>query len=191
MGEIFRQDIKRRELLVTDAKRSKAISDPIRTAIIQILSEKEGSIADINEELKKQDINIAPTTVRHHVDILKKAGIIQLTRLVDSRGGVLKYYASKVKVIQHKAPENFDEVLGRAQAEASKDMLGIIRKMLKGHKSEIMQVVKSLKACPYCSDEHFKEYVLVELLNRAIAEVIQKKEFIEMLEVTENEDKTA
>jgi len=104
---------------------------------------------------------------------------------------VLKYYASKVKVIQHKAPENFDEVLGRAQAEASKDMLGIIRKMLKGHKSEIMQVVESLKACPYCSDEHFKEYVLVELLNRAIAEVIQKKEFIEMLEVTENEDKTA
>ncbi len=191
MGEIFRQDIKRRELLVTDAKRSKAISDPIRTAIIQILSEKEGSIADINEELKKQDINIAPTTVRHHVDILKKAGLIQLTRLVDSRGGVLKYYASKVKVIQHKAPENFDEVLGRAQAEASKDMLGIIRKMLKGHKSEIMQVVKSLKACPYCSDEHFKEYVLVELLNRAIAEVIQKKEFIELLEVTENEDKTA
>lgn len=187
MGDIFRQDIKRRELLVTDAKRSKAISDPIRTAIIQILSEKEGSIADIKEKLEKQGISIAPTTVRHHVDILKKAGLIQLTRLVDSRGGVLKYYASRVKVIQHKAPENFDEVLGSVQTEASEDMLEIIWKMLKGHKSEIMQVVKSVKACPYCSDEHFIEYVLVEILNRAIAEAIQKKEFIEMLEETENE----
>ena len=181
MSEIFRQEVKRQGLLVTDAKKAKAIGDPVRTAILQILSEKEASIAEIKAELERQGIRIAPTTVRHHVDILKKAGLIQLTRLVDSRGGVLKYYASTVRVMQHTAPENFDELLDEAVTEAGEEVLRIFRKLLEGHRGEIVSLAKSLKPCPYCSDEHFLEYVLVEVLNRAIAEATQRREFKAML----------
>jgi DNA-binding transcriptional ArsR family regulator len=181
MSEIFKQEVKQRSLLVAEPKKARAIGDPIRASILQILSEREASIAEIKAELEKQGIRIAPTTVRHHVDILKKAGLIQLTRLVNSRGGVLKYYASRVKVVQHSAPENFDETLEEAVNEASDGVLRLFREIFEKHKSEVVAIAKSLKPCPYCSDEHFVEYVLIEVLNRAIAEATRKEEFKDML----------
>ena len=181
MSEIFRREVRQRSLLVAEPEKARAVGDPVRAAILQILSEREASIAEIRAELEKLGIRIAPTTVRHHVDVLKKAGLIQLTRLVNSRGGVLKYYASRVKVVQHSAPENFDEALEDAVREAGNAVLHLFGEILKRHRGEVLEVARSLKPCPYCSDEHFVEYVLIEVLNRAIAEATRREEFKKML----------
>ena len=181
MSEIFRREIKQRGLLVAEPEKARAVGDPIRAAILQILSEREASIAEIRKELEKRGIRIAPTTVRHHVDVLKKAGLIQLTRLVNARGGVLKYYASRVKVVQHSAPENFDEALEEAVKEAGDAVLSLFGEILEKHGEDVLKVARSLKPCPYCSDEHFVEYVLIEVLNRAMAEATSREEFRKML----------
>jgi len=181
MDEIFRQEVKQRSLLVAEPSKARALGDPVRAAILRILSEREASIAEIKAELERQGINIAPTTVRHHVDVLKRAGLIQLTRLVSSRGGVLKYYASRVKVVHAHAPEHFEDALGEAVEHASVEMLHLFGEILEKHGKELLTVAKSLKPCPHCSDEHFIEYVLIEVLNRAMAEATSKEEFRALL----------
>ncbi|MEE8403582.1 MAG: winged helix-turn-helix domain-containing protein [Candidatus Hydrothermarchaeaceae archaeon] len=177
MAEIFEKSIKQVEVVVTDASKARAIGNPIRSAILHILSKQEGSIADIDAELEKQGIDIAPTTVRHHLDILKKAGLVELTRLVDSRGGVLKYYASNVRLMEHRAPEDFSERLKDAIKETSEGVLKLAEKLMKNHGSDVRDVARPLKPCPHCSQEHFTEYVILEVINRAIAAASQRKEF--------------
>lgn len=181
MTELFEKKVKQRGILVTDTARAKAIGDPIRAAILQRLSEREGSIADLVADLQRQGIKIAPTTVRHHVDILKKAGLIELARLVGSKGGVLKYYASNVRLMEHMAPENFDKALGEAIAEAGDEVIRVAKKIMEKHGGAVRDVANSLKPCPHCSQEHFVEYAILELLNRAIAEAAQKEEFKALL----------
>ena len=182
MAEIFEKPVKQVEVLITDTGKAKAIGDPIRSAILQILSEKEGSISDIKAGLGKKGIDIAPTTVRHHLDILKNAGLVELTRLVDSRGGMLKYYASNVRLIGHKAPEDFGEKLKKAIDEAGDGVLEVLKKIVKNHKNALRGTAKSLKPCPYCSEEHFMEYVVLEVMNRGTAKALQNKKFKALLE---------
>lgn len=181
MSEPFEKKVKPRGIIVTDAAKAKAIGDPIRAAILQRLSEKEGSIADLLLDLKKQGTTLAPTTVRHHVGILKKAGLIELTRLVDSRGGVLKYYASNVRLMEHRAPANFEEALGGAINDACEDLTKAVKKIMTKHGGTVRMVASTLKPCPHCSQEHFVEYTLLEVINRGIAEAAQRKEFKDLL----------
>ena len=181
MAELYEKKVIQTGVLITDPKKARAIGDPIRAAILQTLSEREASIAEIRDALKEKGISIAPTTVRHHVDILKKAGLIELTRLVDSRGGVLKYYASNVRLIEHTPPEGFEETLDEAIEEAAHRVTGLFRDMAERHREEIDRMVESLKPCPYCSKEHFREYVLLEVLNRAVARATRKKEFKDLI----------
>ncbi len=181
MSEIFEKPVKMRQILITDANRAKAIGEPIRATIIQILSKKERSIAEINEELKECGITIAPTTVRHHVDILKNAGLVELTKLKDTRGGVLKYYASNTRIIDHKPPENLEKRLEGAITETSERIIEILKDMLKTYGKEIKEVASNLKPCPYCLPEHFLEYTIIEVLNRSIAEATQSEDFKNIL----------
>jgi DNA-binding transcriptional ArsR family regulator len=182
MAEVFEKPVKQVAVLITDAGKARAIGDPIRSAILHVLSKKEGSIADIKAELDKKGIDIAPTTVRHHLEILKKAGLVELTRLVDSRGGMLKYYASNVRLIGHKAPEDFGEKLKRAIDEAGEGILEILKKTVKNHEKALRDTAKSLKPCPYCSEEHFMEYVVLEVMNRGTAKALEDRKFKAMLE---------
>ena len=181
MAQMFKRQVEQEGLIVADVEKARALGDPVRAAILRILSTQESSIAEIKAELEKQEMRMAPTTVRHHVDILKKAGLIELTRLEEARGGMLKYYASRVRLMEHSAPKDFDDRLGNAMEEASAEVLKLIKKLLKKHKHEVTHIAKSLKPCPYCTQEHFVEYVLIEVINRAMARVVRRKEFRELL----------
>lgn len=181
MVKIYEREVKQTGILITDPQRAKAIGDPIRASILQILSEEEASIAEIRDALEKRGIKLAPTTVRHHVDILKKAGLVELTRLVDARGGVLKYYASNVRLIEHSPPEGFEESLEEAIEEASEELDRLFRRLFRKHREEIDRIAENLKPCPYCSKEHFREYVLLEVLNRGVAKAVEEKSFKNLL----------
>jgi len=169
MGEIFSRRVGVKNLITIGHEIAKAIEDPIRIAILEILSTKSCSIVEIAEELEKTGVKKSPNAIRHHVDILKKAGLIELTRLEDVRGGVLKYYASNTRVLHQSMPEGFDESMSEAIEDARREIERIIQKIGEKYGNEILETARSLKHCPYCSDEHFTEYVVVQILSRAIA----------------------
>lgn len=181
--EDFEQIPMIKEVLITNAKKSKAIEDPIRIAIIDMLSHKPMSVGEITDELKtKKNINKAPTSVRHHIEILKDSGFIELVRMEEAKGGgILKYYASNTKLLSYSTPEDFESKFKPVIIETSNQLIKLVAKISNKYSKELKDMAETLKPCPYCNTQHFIEFLLLEILRDATVEAIKKKEFSELV----------
>lgn len=181
MGILFEKSIRVTRVLTTSVDKARALDDPVRAAILDLLSKKPLSVEDMAKELKKMGIDKAPTTIRHHVDVLKDAGLIELVKVEEVKGGVLKYYSSKARFLGYEPPEDFDEKLGDVISDASQRVLEVIKWLGSKHGAKLTEAAEGLKPCPYCSTQHFEEYVLLEVIQRGMAEALQKEEFSVLL----------
>lgn len=50
----------------------------------------------------------AEMTVRHHVNVLKGANMVEIARLEDEDGGARKYYRSTTRTFSYDLPEKLD-----------------------------------------------------------------------------------
>ena len=182
-SKVFEQTPMIREVLITNAKKSRAIEDPIRIAIIDMLSHKPMSVGEIAGELKKnKNIDKAPTSVRHHIEILKDTGLIELVRMEEAKGGgILKYYASSTKLLSYNTPEDFDSKFKPAINEAGNQIIKMVTKISSRYGKELKEMAETLKPCPYCDTKHFVEFLLLEILRDATVEAVKKKEFSELI----------
>src|SRR2546427_57002 len=128
MSIVFEKSPTITELLITNTEKAKALEDPLRVAIIDMLSHNAMSIEEITNELKKtKKFNKAPTSIRHHVEILKGTGLIGLVKLKEAKGGgMLKYYASNTKLLSFDAPKDFEIKFKPAIDEVSKEVIKLI-----------------------------------------------------------------
>lgn len=171
-----------RELLLTNVEKARALEDPLRVAVVDLLSHKAMSVEEITKALKKKGFNKAPTSIRHHIDILKDAGLIELVKMKEVKGGgVLKYYASSTKLLSYNAPKDFELKFQPAIAETSNEIMRLIAKLTKEHSKELKEMAESLKACPYCNTQHFVEFLLLEILRSATVEAVKKNDFAELV----------
>ena len=76
MSTLLEKQIKVNRILTTSIKDARAIEDPARAKIIEILYHRSLSAVQISNELKKTGFKKALTTVRHHLEILKEYGLI-------------------------------------------------------------------------------------------------------------------
>ena len=78
----------------------KALDDPIRGKIVQLLNKKQLNVDQITRRLKKLGYKKAVTTIRHHIEILKDSGLIEIIKIEESRGAVTKYYGSSTRLLR-------------------------------------------------------------------------------------------
>ncbi|MFQ6135190.1 MAG: ArsR/SmtB family transcription factor [Nitrososphaerales archaeon] len=181
MSAIFEKPVRVSQIVTTSLEEARALDDPIRIAMLEMLSEKPMSIVDLATELKKRDVDKAPTTIRHHLALLKKASLIELTRAEDIKGGVLKYYAAKAKFLGHYAPRDLDTRFQLTIAKSRDAINTLVEQILEKEGGKIKQVAEEIKPCPYCKVQDFEEYVMLTLLNKAVVEAIRSDEFKETL----------
>lgn len=67
----------------------KALNDPTRRAILDLLKEKDLSAGEIAEEF-----NISKPSISHHLDLLKQAGLVE-----SFRKGQFIYYSLSTSVM--------------------------------------------------------------------------------------------
>ncbi|MFQ5950995.1 MAG: ArsR/SmtB family transcription factor [Candidatus Geothermarchaeales archaeon] len=181
MSTLFEKPLKITHLMTTSVERAKAIDDPVRAAMLDLLSRKPMSVEEISTKLKAMKIGKAPTTVRHHLGVLKQTGLVELVKIEEARGGVLKYYASKARFLGYEAPPDFDEKFGSAIEDVSQGIVNITRDVIEKYGDLVRGVAQDLKPCPYCSTQHFAEFVLLEILHRATAKATLGEEFAHQL----------
>jgi DNA-binding transcriptional ArsR family regulator len=182
MPIVFEKSPTIKELLITNTEKAKALEDPLRVAIIDMLSHRAMSVEEITNELKKKKFNKAPTSVRHHIDILKDTGLIELVKMEEVKGGgVLKYYASSAKLLSFNAPKDFEVKLKPAIDEISNEVTRLMDELSKKYKKELKGMAEKLKPCPYCNTQHFVEFLLLQILRSATVEAVKKKEFSEIV----------
>ena len=187
MSTLFKKDAKISHVITTSVERSKALEDEARATILTILSHKVLSTENIVKELKKVGFVKATTTVRHHLDVLRDCGLIEIVRIQEVRGAVLKYYASTVKFLGFE--NSFDSnKYSKVTNETALKLLKITNSMIDRYSTTIKNTIDLV--CPYCSIHHGKEYTVIEIMNRALAEMVQKKEFVDMMKKLNIKEKT-
>lgn len=180
MSKIFEKKVKVTQVITLNVQKTRALEDPLRIAMLDLLSERPMSVEELAKRLKRfgKRYSKAPTTIRHHLDILKKSGLIELVRVEEARGAVLKYYASKAKFLGYEVSHDFEEKLSDAIKYSANQLLQLISRLAKEYKPLIKESAVKLKPCPYCYSRHFEEYIVLEILQRAMAEIVNKPEFL-------------
>ena len=168
---LLESDVPIREVVTTDPEKAKALENDVRAKILDMLAEEEMTIEEIHEELQRRGEDKAETTVRHHVNVLKDAGMVEIARLEEAGGGTRKYYKSNTRVFSYDLPEGADETLAETQVTATEELESLVKTLYEEHGDEIKAVAREMKPCEYCKTQHYEEFVLRELLNRALIDL--------------------
>ena len=142
---------------------AKAIEDEIRAKILQLLYKKRLNAVQITKRLKKLGYKKALTTIRHHIEILKDAGLIEVIKIEESRGGITKYYGTSTKLIAFTTPLDFEKkYLSTIQLASSK-----LEKVLN-------LVLKKTSKYRKSNQAEYNDYLVMEIFNRAMTNLLEK-----------------
>jgi DNA-binding transcriptional ArsR family regulator len=155
------------KIITLNVDECRALGDPIRATIANILYHKTLTTEDIVKELAKYNYKKAVPTIRHHIDILKNANIIEVAYTKEKRGTLEKYYRSKIKFLGFN--NAFIELNGTSISDISKKLAKIIDIIVKKHLEEYEE-----HKCEYCNIDHTKEYIIAEIIEYALAEALDR-----------------
>jgi transcriptional regulator, ArsR family len=129
MSTLLEKEIKVNRIVTTNIGHARAIDDPSRAKIIEILYHQTLSADQISTALKKFGYKKALTTVRHHLEILKNSGLIEIARIEESRGAITKFYSTSTKLLDFQTPDNFDatysKIIDNTSTKIEKNSQGI------------------------------------------------------------------
>ena len=163
MSTLLEKQIKVNRIVTTNIGHARAIDDPARAKIIEILYHQALSADQISTALKKTGYKKALTTVRHHLEILKVSGLIEIARIEESRGAITKFYSTSTKLLDFQTPEDFDSTYSKIINNTSTK----IEKLLKGLTPKTTKS-KGKKSVEY------SQYLVMEIMNRAMTNVLEK-----------------
>jgi DNA-binding transcriptional ArsR family regulator len=93
-------------LLVSDPAKLRAMADPFRVQLVQLLRDKARSTQEISAEL-----SIPKGTVGHHLKVLESAGLIRVVRTRKVRALTEKFYGRTARLFLYQTEDPAD---GRA-----------------------------------------------------------------------------
>jgi DNA-binding transcriptional ArsR family regulator len=163
MSTLLEKQIKVNRIVTTNIGHARAIDDPARAKIVEILYHQALSADQISTALKKTGYKKALTTVRHHLEILKVSGLIEIARIEESRGAITKFYSTSTKLLDFQTPEDFDSTYSKTINNTSMK----IEKLLKGLTPKTTKS-KGKKSVEY------SQYLVMEIMNRAMTNVLEK-----------------
>jgi DNA-binding transcriptional ArsR family regulator len=174
---LFENKVKLKGVTTLGYKSAHALNDPVRIKILEILSHKQMTTEEISKILRRAGHKKATTTIRHHLDTLKNAGLIEVTKIVEVRGAVRKYYMPTLRAFSYNVP-NVERQFKLIQDTSSK-LLKVLKSIFEDE--EFITETNGKDTCKFCRGDHYKEYVAFEILNTALAKTIQSKEYATMI----------
>ncbi|MGH1568122.1 MAG: helix-turn-helix domain-containing protein [Nitrosopumilus sp.] len=163
MSTLLEKQIKVNRIVTTSTEHARAIDDPARAKIVEILYHQTLSADQISTALKKTGYKKALTTVRHHLEILKESGLIEIARIEESRGAITKFYSTSTKLLDFQTPDDFDSKYSKIITNTSDK----IEKILKG-------LTPKTRKSKGKKSEEYSQYLVMEIMNRAMTNVLEK-----------------
>lgn len=173
---LLETDVPIQNVITTDPEKAKALENTVRAKILDMLAEEEMTIESITDELARRSEEKAETTVRHHVNVLKDVGMVELARLEDAGGGTTKFYKSNTRVFSYDLSEDAEVILSDMELTTQDAMKSVIEQLYTEHGDEITAAADEMKPCEYCKTQHYEEFILRELVNRALTSVSEDGE---------------
>ena len=164
MSILMEKEISVDRIIAMNYEQFRALEDPIRGKIVQLLYKKKLSVEQINRRLKKLGFKKAVTTIRHHVEILKDSGLIEIVKMEEARGAITKYYGSSIKLLDFTLPLDFDKNYSKIISKTSLKLGNVIS-----------LISKNFSKTRKVSQINYNNYITIEIINRAIANILEKK----------------
>ena len=153
-------------IVMTTGQQAKAIEEPTRTKILKILYKNQLTAEQILAEMKKTGYDKALTTIRHHIDILKISGLIEVVKIQESRGAIAKFYGTSTKLLEFDTPDDFETKYENLIKSTSEK----ITKLVKNISQKTNLKTKNQKTM---ESESYNQYILMEIINRALTNVLE------------------
>ena len=164
MGTLMEKKISTDRVITINYDVFKALDDPIRGKIVELLNKKQLNVEQITRRLKNLGYKKAVTTIRHHIEILKDSGLIEITKIEESRGAITKYYGSSTKLLDFLLPSDFDENYSKIISKTTLKLTKVIGPILKNFpKTRKIQQI------------NYNNYIVMEIMNRSITNVLERK----------------
>ena len=160
-------EIQLQDVAIQDADVSSAVDEPVRAMILDMLADDEMTIEDIHAELERRGEEKAVTTVRHHVNELRDAGLLDVARLEERRGGTTKYYRATAIVLSYALPAGAEDAVD-AMAEDVAPVVGdVVAELRATHGDELDRIAGEMAPCAHCATQKYETYLLLTVLRRA------------------------
>lgn len=175
-GPLFENEVRIKGVTTIGHQTAQALNDPVRIKILEILSHKQMTAEEISRMLRRSGLKKATTTIRHHLDSLKNAGLIEVSKIEEVRGAIKKYYMPTLLAFSYNIPDL--EIHSKLIEDTSLRLLKVIKNVIKDEKFATEIIGKDI--CNICKGNHYKEYAAFEILNKALARTLHHKEYKEL-----------
>lgn len=166
MSTLMEKPITVNRIVITTGKQAKAIEDSTRTQILKILYKNQLTAEQILDEMKKSGYKKALTTIRHHLDILKISGLIEVVKIQESRGAIAKFYGTSTKLLEYDTPIDFESKYENLINTTSDKITNLVKNITQKTTSK----TKNKKTT---NSESYNQYILMEIVNRALTKVLE------------------
>ncbi|SDR08452.1 winged helix-turn-helix domain-containing protein [Natronobacterium texcoconense] len=166
----FTSDVAIEDVAVRDTNVSSAVDEPIRAMILDMLAEEALSVSDLDERLERRGYDRTLNTVRHHVNELRDAGLVEVARLEERGGGTTKYYRANTIVLSYAIPDDRREDVAAMAAEIAPEIAEIVSELEADHGESIERIADEMAPCEHCRSQKYETYLLLTILRRGFVE---------------------
>jgi DNA-binding transcriptional ArsR family regulator len=163
------------DIAVRDTRVSDAIDEPMRAMILDILSEEALTAGEVHERLEDRGIDRTENTVRHHINELRDAGLVDVVRFEEGRGGTTKYYGANTIVLSYSLPDSADPAVEQMIDAVQPQLADALATLTDDYEDAIEEMVAEMQPCEHCRNQKYETYVLLTVLRRAFVRALHSE----------------
>lgn len=163
----FTTQVELEDVAVRDPSIAAAVEEPSRAMILDMLAERELTIAEIHDHLAERGYERTENTVRHHVNELRDVGLVEVASLEERRGGTTKYYRANTIVLSYELPEGANEDLAPLVDDAEEAIGALVEDLRREHGNVLDRLAGEMAPCEHCRTQKYDTYLLLTVLRRA------------------------
>jgi DNA-binding transcriptional ArsR family regulator len=176
MSVLLRRVVPIRSLLAVTPEQARALSAPVRIAMLELLGTRPMSIDELAAELPDHGFRQAPNTLRHHLELLRNAGLVEHAILEQTRGAVLQYYSATGRPLHQKLSPDSEGDLDALAARMRDPVRAAIQSVERSDGARLRRVAAQLGACPRCAGSRARELAILAAVHRAAADCLRRPE---------------
>ncbi|MFB6354776.1 MAG: ArsR/SmtB family transcription factor [Halobacteriales archaeon] len=163
----FEAEVTVDDIVVRDTRTSSAVDEPIRAMILDMLAEEAMTAGEVHRELADRGIERTENTVRHHVNELRDAGLVEVARLEEGRGGTRKYYEANTIVLSYALPDGAEDAVERMAGAVEPLVDEAVGRLRAEFGGELADLASQMAPCAHCANQKYETYLLLTVLRRA------------------------
>jgi DNA-binding transcriptional ArsR family regulator len=162
------------DIAVRDTRVSDAIDEPMRAMILDILADEARTAGEVHERLQARGVDRTENTVRHHINELRDAGLVDVVRFEEGRGGTTKYYGANTIVLSYSLPASADDEIEAMVDAVQPQITEVLDTLTDDYADELEAIVADMQPCEHCRTQKYETYVLLTVLRRAFVRAQQR-----------------